>query len=282
MEIEIYTKRSDSKFFIPFLKTLKLLTNSKIFLYDDIPSLNISDKKIYIFVRDLPIQYINIKNVLLYNTEQCSVHGNLIEMLNIIRKNIIIDYSEENISILKNHADLKDEDYIFLPIVYNTDILYPTSEKLYDFVFIGHNDTKRRMDILSELQRSYNVLILHNKWDNDNMLIPYILQAKILINIHHADDNKITEVSRCYIPVYNRMLVISEESINMEITNNCYINRFIIFEKYENLINKCNEVINDYNYHYNLVFKDFDQNIVYEYTNKLFNNFYNRISNIIH
>ncbi len=83
-----------------------------------------------------------------------------------------------------------------------------------------------------------------------------ILKAKCLVNIHTYEDCNIFEFTRCAIPIYNNMNVISENS-NIDLEKNSPINKYILdhvfFSTYDNLVESCisnleREISVDYSY----------------------------------
>lgn len=82
----------------------------------------------------------------------------------------------------------------------------------------------------------------------------YLFTHKIILNIHFNERFKIFEEMRCNRCIFNKMIVITEESLN----ENYELKDYIIECKYENLIEKTIEVLNNYEYYYNMLFKDFD------------------------
>ena len=51
------------------------------------------------------------------------------------------------------------------------------------------------------------------------------------------------------------MLIVSEE---IDKTGEYYLDKYIIFTEYDNIIKKVKEVIDNYDYYYNLKYKDFN------------------------
>jgi hypothetical protein len=101
----------------------KKIYNSKIIYFpdDEINTININDKYIFFGLHYVNYPIINKPNVYYINLEQLTINGkfsqyNMLDpLLNIIQKNNeikICDYSQANISILKNYNFNATDDYV--------------------------------------------------------------------------------------------------------------------------------------------------------------------------
>lgn len=176
---------------------------------------------------------------------------------NVLGKNIIIDYSYENIEYLKKYFHVKEEDYIVFPVIRHPSMIYCAPVKTYDIAFIGGLTPRREM-ILDQL-KNYKVLIITGRLDAEHMFMPELMKAKILLNIHAYDDRKITEIIRCYPCIFNGILVVSEESYDMTITRTCNpCNNSIHFVQYDDLVQKCHDVLANYHELINCLHDQYD------------------------
>lgn len=230
-------------FFIEFYATLKYLNN---FLKDDI---NINFQKY-----ENGCEYT-------FNTEQLILKDRLNPIIEISKKSKIIDFSEENLKILKKYN--KDNKSILVPILFDKEnMIFDNQDKIYDIVFIGWM-SDRRKKILESL-KDLNILYVENVYDFKEKYT-LILKAKILLNIHSYEESNIFEFVRCSIPIFNSMIVISENSLDNYQNCKNEINKFVlskvIFESYNNLENKVREVLNNYN--------EFKYDINYEELNNI-------------
>jgi hypothetical protein len=87
----------------------------------------------------------------------------------------------------------------------------------------------------------------------DNIL----LRSKVLVNIHNAKDYLILEEIRITRCILNKVIVISEKSLEEE---NYPLINYVITCDYNNLVNKATEVLNNYDYYYKLIYENFDIN----------------------
>jgi hypothetical protein len=154
----------------------------------------------------------------------------------------IIDYSLENVNILKEYKN----NVYYLPYLCNKNEIYDL-EKIRDVAFIGCYDNYRKQII----DKIPNLNIIEGFDENRDL---YLFTHKILLNIHFNERFKILEEMRCNRCIFNKMIVITEESLNKEYE----LKEYIIECKYENLIETTIEVLNNYDYYYNKLFKNFD------------------------
>ena len=209
-------------------------TNKFIFIMKIIPNLKL-DK---------------YNNCYLLNTEQLTRKNCLEYIKKIIKiKNIkLLDYSFGNINILNKH-NIKTK---YLPYQkYESEIFNYTKD--YDVAIIGldliNDCSSRRYQIYSKLKnlgvKINNITGFYD--DRDKLLFKH----KILLNIHYDKDYKIFEEIRCTRCVFNKMIVITEESQNLE--EYMYYDK-IIEVKYDKIIDKTLEILKNYDYNYKMLF----------------------------
>lgn len=97
-----------------------------------------------------------------------------------------------------------------------------------------------------------------NKWNIINIVgwgeehDKIIKECKIIINIHHFDCFNIFEHIRCDRLIFSNKIIISDKSYKQE---NLDINKYVIWEDFDNIINKTTYILdnfNTYNIEYNL------------------------------
>jgi len=246
---------------IEYIESIKnKISNSRIIVYTNIKDILYSNQYYYIFfgIHFVNFPIINETNVYYINLEQLTRDGTTgtFNMLNkvITFRNLkcnLLDYSDENCNILKKH----NIQSVYLPYQVNLKEIY-NYKKEYDFVTCC-TWNKRIENIYKPLsqifKKSYSIgnPILWGK-KRDNIL----LKSKVLINIHHIEkDYFILEEIRITRCIINKIIVISEDSLNQE---NYILSKFIIFTNYDNLVAKTTEVLNNYEYYYDLLYKDLD------------------------
>lgn len=176
-EILIYADESIANYFTFFIRSL-LLKNSAFKTYKRPDDVVIDNNKIYIFLQLLYPIFYGKRNILIFNTEQFTTEMSRNHIHNVLGKNIIIDYSYENIEYLKKYFHVKEEDYIVFPVIRHPSMIYCASVKTYDIAFIGGLTPRREM-ILDQL-KNYKVLIITNRLDAEHMFMPELMEAKIL------------------------------------------------------------------------------------------------------
>jgi len=189
------------------------------------------------------LEKINVFNVkfqsgnheIIFQPEQMTYPPYLNRLLNnTINTKIILDYSVHNQTILSNY----NKRVIVCPIFFIEEFLFPPCNIEYDFVMLGYF-SDRRKKIYNELsERGYKVLNITDEYD---MYKKYklILSAKCLLNIHSYEGDSIFEFSRCSVPVYNNMNVISESSNikddKKNLTNE-YVLEHVLFCDYKDMV----------------------------------------------
>lgn len=186
------------------------------------------------------IDLIKYDNCYFLNTEQLTdiKHLNYIKKIN---KNIkLLDYSYQNVNILKK----KNISSQYLPY----QIYYPeifNFKKIFDVAIIGldlfNDNSSRRFLIYNDLKKKgvkiNNIIGFYENRDKQ------LFKHKIILNIHHNDNYKIYEELRCTRCTFNNMIVITEESENL--SEYMYYDK-IIEVKYNDIVNKTLEVLNNY------------------------------------
>ena len=241
--ILIYCQQNLWKTFEDYINSIKNHLNFKI-TFDlqemEYKLINNEEDKL-IFIKNIPNNILNqIKdknNIYLINTEQMTkqIWRNYIFSL---PENVkIIDYSDYNLSFYKNHFNSQLIEYQYN----NNEIL--NLKKTKDVVFIG-TTSNYRSEIINRIKKNNKIDQIFG-WglDRDKKLFQY----KILVNISYNENYKIFESIRCYRCLFNKMIIISDikdDSESIKYKDN------IIFVKYDEIPNKVNEVLDNYQYYY--------------------------------
>lgn len=188
-------------------------------------------------------------NLFYLNIEQLSRKKHLKYVLN---KNIkLLDYSFENVNILKKH----NKTSLYFPHQVNMDNIL-NYDKIYDVAIIGElKNCKRRRKIYQELKkRKVNIInILGWSKERDNKLF----RSKIILNIHYSDNYKIFEEIRCNRCIFNKIIVLTEDSDNID---EFMFRDNIVVSNYNDIRNKTIEIIDNYEKYYKKLFEKFDLN----------------------
>jgi hypothetical protein len=175
----------------------------------------------------------------------------VLNLVNTHNKIKLLDYSQGNISILKKN----NINCMYLPYQVNYDEIF-NYEKIYNFsVCCSWNSRiKNIYDNISSKFKNCNSIGNPVKWsiERDNILF----RTKVLANIHHRliDYNILEEIriTRC---ILNKVIVISEYSLEWE---KYPLHKYVIFVDYDNMIEKINDVLNNYEEFYNKIYNNFN------------------------
>lgn len=246
---------------IEYLISIKnKIPKSRIIVYKNSEDVVYNKTNYYIFFGIHFVNYpvISESNVYYINLEQLSRDGThsrnnmlywVIKFKDLKCK--MLDYSNENCNILKKH-NIQSK---YLPYQVNLEEVY-NYNKEYDFVFCCTWNNRieniyKPLSLVFTKNFSIGKPILWGA-ERDNIL----LKSKVLINIHHIEkDYFILEEIRITRCILNKVIVISEESLNHD---NYLLSKYVIFTNYDNIIAKTTEVLNNYDYYYDLLYKDLD------------------------
>lgn len=251
-------------FFKEYISSLlENIPNSTLYLDSSIPTREIlnseekGEEKYVIFSLQIWYPWLDIlkdcKHCKIYilNTEQLSITAQKDKFVKIFNDGYsITDYSLENIKILqnlvnkdKNHKKLRYVPYQYSDIeninLKNIITNYPATKK-YDIAFVGA-ESARRNNILNALKLAGFSIIIANGFDNHRDL--QISEAKILLNIHYANDYQIYESIRCDRWAFAGHVVVSESSL---FTDSLDMNPIVQFFEYEQLVSKTIEILQNY------------------------------------
>lgn len=235
--------------------------------YHIIKSLNKLSKYIFFgirytnYIRYYERDNLNSSNVFFVNLEPLTCNGsyskyNFLQEVLMFHANYpfikLLDYSQENVIILKNY----NIHSTYLPYQCNNNEINQTMiNKTWDVVTCS-SWCPRIENVYNNIPIYYNKFSIGNPvlWgtERDNILF----NSKIIINIHHREnDYKILEELRITRCILNKLIVISEEST----FSNIYpLSKYVIFVDYNNINEKVNDVLNNYEKYYNEIYKDFD------------------------
>lgn len=235
MLIFLYT-RGIYVYVIEYLESLSVhIKDMKIIEYTD--NIDVSDlTNTYIFLQDAPQTYLNSKNVYLLNIEQLTRVDQFVRIIN--SGHNLCDYSRGNIQLLKNVPSH------YLPYQYNVKEI-KNIEKTNDVIFTGYL-SEHRNEILKQIP---NVNIIQSGFGEERDAV--LFSHKILVNVHCVPDYNIHEQIRTTRCIFNKMIVITEKSLDDE----CNIMKdFMIITERENIPAMVEHVLNNYEMYYNKLF----------------------------
>ena len=245
------------KYLEDYILSILPIINATIVIYDNTLNITFLKENRYLFIQSIPadlLTRITDLNVYLINTEQLCDAKKLQELYNATNKKInIIDYSFCNLQYY-NAIQYNKKYYLPYQINYKEHL---DIRKTHDICLIGDDIPKNRQNILDILKlKNINVDIISGfgKY-RDSQLFKY----KILLNIGYFDFYKTFEHIRCDRCVYNKMIVISDTK---HYTEDNYLKDYIIFDEYNNIPNTVYNVLHNYDYYYQLLFSNFNLNII--------------------
>jgi hypothetical protein len=142
-----------------------------------------------------------------------------------------------------------------LPYQYNPHDIH-NFEKINNTVFVGDFNSNRRKHIISNIP---DITVITDKYNKD--LSDSLFRHKVLVNIHHSDDFKIHEQIRTTRCVFNRMIVVSESSLD---DNMLPLYAHMIIVEYDKIIDTVRDVIDNYEIYYDKLFNNDAFDIVKE------------------
>ena len=254
----VYCQYEKYLYFVEYLASISRIIKFEIKFYreNEVIYINNFDCN-YIFLQELP-KNIKIENnnlidfnqykIYVINTEQLSYNIHSTNMNSYSKIVKIIDY---NISNIKYYNREKYKNIYYLPYQINEKEIF-NFPKINNICMID-SKSKYRLNILNKLNSlGYQVNIIRGFGGQRDELL---FRHKILINISHNPQYNILETMRCDRCIYNKMIVISDYKEDME---KYYLKENIIFVPYNEMVKKVIEVIHNYNYYYDMLFKNFN------------------------
>ena len=244
MNIYIYCFKSIYHYFEDYIKTINKKLNATI-IYDLSENITLNENNIIICMQKIPpLKNIIKKNIYLLNTEQLTRPYWLNYIKSICNNFTIIDYSKENIYIMKNNGITNT---LYFPYIYNPDEIY-NYNKIYNICGINIYNTPRRNNVINEMKFKNidikNIIGWNKKRDNE------LFRHKIILNISASEHYNIFETMRCYRCLFNKMIVISEEKYKQDLID---YSEHILFAKITDIPELIKKVLSNYEYYYNLL-----------------------------
>jgi len=169
----------------------------------------------------------------------------------------IIDYSQENIAVLKSYIsrnkilDFNNIYYFPYQFVLKENLILSESNFKYDVgiinAFVKPSNTNKvkvykRNNLWEKINNEASLSIINILgWGQERDKL--ISQCKIIVNVHHFECFNIHESIRCDRLVFAKKMVISEGSIFSDILDT---NKYIVYSDYEQLINKIHETLENF------------------------------------
>lgn len=189
------------------------------------------------------IQNYSSNNFYYLNIEQMS-HNSYYRLFRTLNKNIkIIDYSEENIPFYK---DLYDNIFLLPPY-------FPKKiDNKKDIEIISFSNNDYRKNILNKINKKFYVKKLDNIFGKERDDI--FSRSKIYINIHSSKNHKTMELIRIINLLQNNVIVISQNSVFIDLIH--IKDSILIFEDDKQMNYLIDDILHNYDFYYNYLFKN--------------------------
>jgi hypothetical protein len=169
----------------------------------------------------------------------------------------IIDYSEENIPYFENIYNI----YLIPPYFnYKHEIDY--NNKDIDILSLQNNNYRETLlkniesNFENNSEKKLNIIFFDNTYGEVRDNLYY--RAKIYVNIHCSNNHKTMEMIRIVNLIMNKVIIISQSSVYSELL---FLKDFIIVCNDDGQISDyINEVLNNYDYYFNKIYGNFNEN----------------------
>ena len=171
----------------------------------------------------------------------------------IINSDIIIDYSIPNIHNVSScnlFRTISDKHIYIASSIYNTYIC--KENRNISCLTTFFNNSGRRLNLLENInRRKIEHTNINNCFETEKLKFLY-KNTKIVINIHQSDHHHSFEELRVLPAIQCGCIVVCEKSpLNYLIPYNDYI----IWSDYENILDKVEDIIKNYDHYYDFIFK---------------------------
>ena len=254
--IFIFSDSTHEIYFLDYINSLIANYPEEITYINDKIYFKYNSDDIFIFMQKIPEYFdpIQIPNkIYVLNTEQMTKSHITSQIEKISQEIEIIDYSRANIHYLINI----NKNTHYLPYMVNrSEILdLPKTENI---AIIGWWDSQYRINILSDLAQigidCNQIKGFDSNRDNE------LFRHRILLNVHFNEYSKIFEQMRCNRCIFNRMIVISEKSDDIDYE----LRPYIIECEYSEIAEKTRDVLENYESYHKQLFENFDLDMIEE------------------
>ena len=195
----------------------------------------------------------------------------------LLNSDIIIDYSIPNIHNVKSSnlfQKFADKHIYIASSIYNNTYFCKENRNISSLTTFINTNEPRRFKLLENMNKQKIEHININNCFEPDELEKLYKNTKILINIHQTEHHHTFEELRVLPALQCGVIVICESSpLNHLIPYNDYI----IWCDYDNILDKLQDVINNYDHYYDLIFKTKKYINLHELHNKNYNNLSNEI-----
>jgi hypothetical protein len=196
----------------------------------------------------------NIKTIMI-NTEHYTL-WNVSEIINNLNDKVklyVLDYNSINIINFKKNINIYS-----IPLLYDNHIVETYNLNITDKINFKNKDidifvygfiSDRRLNIISKLEKKYNVLCINHVHDKKE-LFTYIERSKIILNIFQYDFNKAFDYYRMTFLLSNKFFTISEYPSDADLTiepNLIDFDKYLIVAHYDDIENTVSKYLDNWN-----------------------------------
>lgn len=185
----------------------------------------------------------------------------IVNFQNLNSSDIIIDYSRPNIFNVKSadlFLDFSEKHIYTAPLPYENIYTHTNNRNIQSLTTFINTNIPRRKKLLDDMKEYSNNHCNISNCFNEKLQDLY-KNTKILINIHQNDLYNTFEELRCLPALQNGVIIISESS---PLNHLIPYNNLIIWCDYNNIIDKTEEVLKNYNEYHNKIFTEDNINIL--------------------
>lgn len=275
--IYICYRKTTLSYFEDYIKSIIQLNPRmiKMIPFHRVTKLPLKNNDILIFIRYIPkdlLPFLAQKKHYLLNTEQLTRDSMVSSVFQDINKDtMILDYSKANIKLMSKIPKLTGRTIKYLPYQVNSKEIRSGLNGKKDLdVCIIDSPSPRRQTIINEIRKLPNSRVIAGFGKSRDEIL---FRHKILVNIHAATDFNVFEQIRCNRCILNKMIVISEPNIDESLKCDFELQDYMIICPYEEIMNKVNEVLKNYDFFYHKLFDKFNINEIkkkYQNINTIF------------
>lgn len=262
--IYIFCEACHKIYFLDYIKSISVNYKNKITYINQIRDIRyVKTGDVLIFIKNIPYGWKPPSQkptykIYLLNTEQMTKPDIIRNIENIPANIEIIDYSLENI----RHLMKMGKRTHYLPYMINlSEIL--NLPKTEDIAVIGWWRSEYRMRILYEL--ALLGIEFHHIEGFDSKRDRELFSHRILLNVHFNETYGIMEQMRCNRCIFNRMIVISEKSEDIDYE----LRPYMIECEYSEIPQKTKDVLENYEIYYEKLFANFDLDVIEQHYKKI-------------
>ena len=174
---------------------------------------------------------------------------------------VIIDYSIPNIHNVQTSGlfDMFSKKHFYIASTIHDSVYHVKSQRAFNCLttFINPDEPRRNALIQKIKNTSLKHSNINNYFDKEKLKNLY-KHTKVMINIHQTDHHHTFEELRVLPALQCGVIVICEKS---PLSDKIPYNKYIVWSDYDNIIEKAEEVLNNYDEYHDKIFNQSDDKI---------------------